>query len=319
MGEAALLDSIKDRTKGIGGSDMHHLFNLKPHGCARRLYYEKQGIEADYPFLGNNATERGNKLEDIAAKEYAEKTGRKLRKSYQCFRRGTWAAAHIDRKIIQNENGRGVLEIKVPGERMFNQIKYNGLPEAYILQLQHYLLVTGWEWGGYCIFWADGWKLLDFDVERNETLIKEISSAGIAFWQDVKNGNEPERLPDTDSRCGKCPWRVKCQGQHILDAVEDDREEIEYDESMEKVVEEYLQAKEIFSEAEEYLEDVKARIKGALGKRIAVQAFGSNIYYRPVISRRWNTKLLEKDHPELAEKYKKEQISRPLKVYEISI
>ena len=222
---------VKDRTRGIGGSDIHHLFSLKPYGCARNLWYEKTGVEADYPFFGNNATKRGNKLEALVAEEYAEEKSMLLLERDDAFTYEDWAVGHIDRQIVPKIEPSGVLEIKVPGERMFRKIKKEGLPDSYILQFQHYLLLTRWAWGSFAIFWADGWELLTFDMEREEKIIYSISKAGRAFWEDIKNRNAPERLNASDKRCGKCSYRTTCQGQHLLDTAKEAGEQIPYNTS----------------------------------------------------------------------------------------
>ncbi len=324
MNQTALDISIQDRTKGIGGSDIHHLFSLKPYGCARKLWYEKRGIEPDYPFFGNKATERGSKLEAIVANEYREETGRELRISQKCYTYGGWATGHIDLKLTGGRDGSddseegspnpGVLEIKVPGMHMFRKIKREGLPGAYILQLQHYLMLTGWSWGSYAIFWADGWELLTFDVDKNDKLISEIVKAGTSFWNDVLGNNPPFRLKETDPRCGKCSYRTTCQGQHMLESAEES-EKTEPVECLAIPLQEYLEAKEACNQADENLTAIKERIKKYLGKTVEALTIGGKIIYRPIETMRWNTKLLEKDHPELVEKYKQKSISKPLRVY----
>lgn len=315
MDKISLEASIKDRTKGIGGSDVHHLFNLKPYGCSRLLWYEKMGIEADFPFLGNNATERGNRLEDIAAEEYTKKTERRIQKSFKCYTYSDWGRGHIDRLILKDKRGSGVLEIKVPGEHMFRKIKREGLPESYILQLQYYLLLTGCNWGSYCIFWADGWELLSFDMERNIQLIDVIMAKAVSFWNSVKNQTTPDRLDSTDSRCGKCSYRTTCQGRLILETIQDDSEELEYDESFSSLIAEYAEARDIYSESEEYLNGIKEKIRDLMGDKPAIRTDGGKIYYRPTKTMRFNTKLFSKEHPKMAKEYKKESISRTLKIY----
>ena len=63
------------RKTGFGGSDAHHYANIEPYGCARRVVYDKMGVPADYPFTGNNHTERGIWLEPIVAELTTEATG----------------------------------------------------------------------------------------------------------------------------------------------------------------------------------------------------------------------------------------------------
>lgn len=312
MTTMSLKSSIKDRTQGIGGSDIHHLFGLKPYGCTRRLWYEKRGVKADYPFLGNNATKRGNRLEALVAEEYTEKTGRVLSSCNLAFKIGDCFVSHVDR-LIEADSGDGVLEIKVPGREMFHKIKQEGLSESHILQLQCYLMSTGHKWGAFVIFWADGWELLEFDVKRDDSIIDSIREKGIEFWTHyVQGSKQPERLVNTDKRCGDCPWRYKCQGQHLLDIVEEETEDIPFMEELAIPIQQYAEACEIVKTAEKHKESIKETLKNAMGNLPRAKTIGGKIIYKPVTTMRWDTKTLEAEHPELASKYKKPCVSRPI-------
>ncbi len=308
--------TVMDRTQGIGGSDIHHLFNLEPYGCRRALWYEKRGVKPDYPFLGNYHTLRGQEMEDLIAQKYQAVTGRKVRRKKTIIRHPKYPflIGHIDREIVGTRTP-GVLEIKCPSEWKFKKIKRDGADEGNVLQLQHYLLVSVRVWGSLALFSPELWELLYFDNEKDEELQREIEKAACDFWENfVLGSKEPARLNPYDKRCQSCQWRTTCQGEALKERVKDNTE-IEKDLSLASLIQEYQEALSVYQEAEEYLNELKDRIRQALGDRQVVETEGARIYYRVVEQRRWDTRRLAKEHPELKEQYQTVTVSRPLKIY----
>lgn len=311
-------EQLARRHLGIGASEIGDVFNLEPYGCRRRLFYRKKQVAPDYALIPTVAMERGNFFEPIVADLYADKTGRLVEEHKETIRMETSPMfCHLDRLTVIVKD-RVPLEIKVPGERMFNEIRRNGIPDAYILQLQDQIAIWGSEVGGFGVFCPDNVGFLAPDVERDESIIKEIVSACTLFWDEMTVGKEPDRLKPTDKRCPKCNWRTSCQGKHLLASVKDAPEwpdiiSLEFD----SLMIEYWRAKEIADEAGELLEGVKTRIKEKMGKWGVAETIGSRIYYKPVVSNRLDTGALKHDEPEIAQKYLKESVSRPLRIYAI--
>ncbi len=306
-----------DRTQGVGASDLGAVFNLKPYGCERQLFYEKRGVPADYPFLGNVHTRRGIFFEPIAADYYQQETGRELltipdeRLPYkdETF---PFITCHPDRIHVHTGNP---AEIKCPSREMFRKIKAEGLPQAYILQLQQNIHLTKVGFGTFIVFCAETVELLHFDMERDQELIDLSVDAEKAFWSKVKDkAPEPERFKPSDARCHKCTHRTTCQGEHMLESVAPETD-IPFVEDLAPLVEEFNEAKEIRKQADEYFVEVTDRLRGAMDKRTVADTHGARIYYRPQESMRWDSKALELAHPDLKKDFSKKQIARPLKVY----
>lgn len=288
---------IAEHNTGIGGSQVHHVFSLAPHGCARSLVYQKRDIQPDHPFHGNNATERGLKLEDFAADIYAEQTGRTIRRvpgSLQGVARRDRVFPFIlcrsDREIVNDQRGPGVLSIKVLGRESFQKIKYEGLSPAYTLQLQEELGVWDRTWGSFAIFWADGWELLWFDVERDAELVEQIYTGIRNVWEVIQDleASLPDRLDAKDPRCGRCPFRTTCQGQALLKLMGKGEEgiEIPYDPSLAELIQLRNEHADIADQASALLEETNAKIKAAMGDRQVCETDGARIYYRVQKGRR---------------------------------
>lgn len=323
---------LEERQTGIGGSDVHHLLNEKPWGCSRLLWYEKTDYPPDYERVETDAMKRGTRLEEIAAEVYQEETGRNFRRQGIKRKKGTpFLFVHMDRQLFTTAqhlevstatsvaNGPGVLEIKVPGQYAFRNIQRDGLPTAYYLQLQFSLLVTGYNWGSFAIFWADGWKLLWWDVERDQKLVDTLEENAILFWEENIQGDQiPPRLEPNDPRCGRCPYRGSCQGEKLKALIKDSKEaRIETDFSIREAVETYQKMKDLKAEASALYDTAQADLKTLLGDRTAVETPGFRCYYRPQVSNRVDTKALKKEKPEIWKEFVKESISRPLRVYSI--
>lgn len=320
---------MKNRQKYIGASDIHQVLSLPPYGCARRLLYEKRGVPADYPQIENEHIRRGKFYEPIALKLYQKETGRVIAKRITLEHpEYPFMVAHPDGIVCNTKKQEYSLinapvEVKCPTRRNFEKMKYEGLGEAYILQIQYQIGLAKLQnvpeelipdMGVSINFCPETTDRLYFSVKMDRDLVNMIFARVREFWvRVVQGGEEVIRLEPTDRRCQPCLWRKTCQGEALVEGLEGG--EIETDMSLAPLTEEYQKAKAIVGEAEEYLEDVRGRLLQAMGGRQAVVAGGARIYFRPQESWRWDTKLLANKHPELEGEFKKKIITRPLRIY----
>lgn len=326
---------IEERRTGIGGSDIAHLFSIPPYGCARRLVYDKAGVPPDHPFVGNQATLRGQRLEDFIVSEYTLATGREVRRvPMRRHKTDQHLIVHCDRMIVNDERGPGYLEVKCPSRDSFYRQKRGGLHEGYILQMQHGLLVTGWKWGSFALFNPESFELLFFDVDADETLQAMIRTNAWIKWKmslDTDTTAWPARLPLNSRACENCPWRTTCQGQAILDEIDQYKKlntatanlahaagvptPLEEDVGLQPIIDGYLEAKTLRDDADSYFDEMAAKVKEYLGGREEAKVVGARVYYRPVKSERVDTAALKKEKPEIAKEYLRQSIARPLKVF----
>lgn len=289
----------KERLQGIGGSDSPVILGVSPFKSKKELWLEKRGlVESPSP---TPAMKRGIFLEPIIAKIYQEVTGRKLRrrKKVLSHKKFPFLIAHVDREITSNSSGSpGILEIKCPGLRVFSQCKREGLPEYYYVQLQHYLAVTGREWGSFAVFNAERWELLHFDVERDDELIDLIIQKDNEFWKLVQDGICPDDyykdLEEQDVNLPKVGGKfVNLDGDpQWIDAIED-----------------LKTAKEILDDAQALYDAAKEKIQNIMTQYNAEVAEGAGVrvYWSWSPGRTsYDVKRIFKDHPEIdPEKYKK--------------
>ncbi len=277
---------LAERKLGIGGSDAASLLNIG-WGCRRRLWYDKRDTPADYPREETKAMTLGKLLEPWFAEQYAEVTGRKV---YELENAWTHPEipelrVNVDRSVFdQSRSHYGILEIKSVGRAAFYKYKREGLPVDYIAQVQHGLAVgkQDYQWGSYCIGSRDSGEILWWDVEPNETIIREIESEGPLFWRMVENGPAPDRLEPDDKRCSNCEYRKACQGDALIHV---DDGEMPQAEELRGLLAEYMERKALFAQAEELVEETGEELRTKLGDRQAVYVGDKKVYYRPQAGR----------------------------------
>ncbi len=198
---------LEQRRTGIGGSDVAALLGKDPFGGnPATLYDDKLGLVPDEP--PTPVMEAGRILESTVAMLYSEATDRKIRSQpMRRHKEHPFMVGNIDRQILKDPRGPGVLEIKCPGLKVFADAKAYGLGVAYILQMQHYLEVFGYAWGSFAVFGRERWKLLHFDVERDADVGAFLVEEETKFWRAVENRERPSEvapdLPDLPEVSGE--------------------------------------------------------------------------------------------------------------------
>jgi putative phage-type endonuclease len=284
------------RRQGIGGSDVADLLNLEPYGCARRLWYVKRGQAPDMPETRNPHMERGRAMEQVIANMYASTTKNVIWKAVPAvgashpFLRG-----NADRLITRRETGyEGVLEIKCPAMRTFLHLKKSGLPEAWILQMQHYLVIYDLTWGAFAILWAEGWEFLTMEVRRDDEMIAMIIEAETAFWKRVETGSAPDALTPGDKRCGSCRWAITCLGlevammapNHALDPAEaGEIIDCRADAVLVSALDSYIEVKKICNDSEFLLADKKEALINAMDGRAKIRTGSGRATWNPATKR----------------------------------
>jgi predicted phage-related endonuclease len=336
---------LGERKKGVGGSDVASVFNVG-YGCRLRLWREKRNEQPDYPREDSAQMELGRHLESYFAARFARATGLDvvIKNEPTIHPAFPELRVNVDRMIHAaedpDEDNIGVLEIKSVGRDVFYKVKREGLPEDYILQLQHGMLCTGCNWGYFAIGCRDNGELLYWRAEGNQLLQDSIVAESLDFWRGVQSGEMPERLEPDDKRCQKCEFRKSCQGAALVQL--ERTSDLEQDETLRPLLTEYLERKELLDQANGLAEETKEELKSRLGDRQAVEVAGHKVYFRPQVAmlgdfkslaptydllRNWALQVI-REHPELgpqfsdftnaygpAESFRKPSPSRPLRVY----
>ncbi len=208
--DTAVPSDVTDRTAGLGGSDAAACVGISPYTTPLELYQravgEAEGSAHTY------ATRRGTVLEPILREEYELVTGRTAREVPSVRHpKYPWMMAHVDGQIDPER----ILEIKTAGlwvAQNWGEAGSDEIPEHYMLQVQHYLSVTG---AKVCDVFAEiaGRDLQLFEVERDDELIGMLEDAEREFWHDhVLERRPPD--PTSPEEAGK-RWRKGLSGKVV--------------------------------------------------------------------------------------------------------
>lgn len=175
-------DWLRARQDGLGGSDMSAIVGLNKYSSPMAVYIDK--ICHSFDQEENEAMHWGNVLEPVVAKEFSLRTGLRCRKENYILQHPEkeFALANIDRLIIDKDVGNGVLECKTAGFMSSSQWDDDKVPEAYQIQLQWYLGVTGLQYG-YVACLIGGQKFVYKRLERDDEMIGHLLEIGEDFWQ----------------------------------------------------------------------------------------------------------------------------------------
>jgi len=184
-----------NRLTGIGGSDAATVCGLNPYKSAVELYYEKRGESTPEDISDKPAIRWGNLLEPLVAAEYMRETGRVVRRKNAMLRHKEHPhmIAHLDR-VVQGE--RIVVEIKTVSQIAYDKGDWgpagtDEVPSHYLLQVQHYMAVTGYPVAHLAVL-IGGRDFRLYVIERNEALIEHLIERESAFWTCVLEGVLPE-------------------------------------------------------------------------------------------------------------------------------
>ena len=288
---------LKERKKGIGGSDAAALLNVG-YGCRRALWYDKVDQPPDFPKEETAAMALGTYLEPWFAIQYSKLTDRMCDTGNgrpHIHDRHPELRVNVDRLVFKDgERFAGILEIKSVGRATFYKTKREGLWPDAIIQLQHGMLVAGATWGSYAIGSRDSGELLWWDVEADAGIQATILEEGPKFWMCVEATKEakhhqlaaniieglgPSRLDPDDRRCQSCPWRRTCQGEALIPL--DSSGEMPQDESLRPLLDEYIERKGLLTQAEALVDESAEELKATLGDRQAVMVGKKKVFFRP--------------------------------------
>ncbi len=169
----------------IGASDAPKIMGENPWGSRASLLAEKLGLVRE--FQGNAKTREGNSFEGDARESLETKFKLKLKPTIVQDSKEPFLAASLDAICSDYEK---LFEIKA-GVKAYEHTKMTkGVPDYYIGQLQHMLMVTEMESLTYAVYRPDK-PLLTLTVYRNDSYIKRLRKKEKEFIQElVERGHE---------------------------------------------------------------------------------------------------------------------------------
>lgn len=275
---------LTERKNYLGASDLAAVMGVDLYRTPLDVFNEKLGFVE--PFEGNKHTERGTKLEEIAAREYAEKTGKNLRRKNMALvhPKYEFLRGHVDR-LVEGKNR--IAEIKCPSVGSFARIQREGVPDSWIVQLQAYLMLSGKPAGEYIVFNADKWELLNFELVADIEMQVTIVDVSVRFWREHIETGTPPRTSELD----KPKLEFAKVGGDVLQI--SDPEFIEAAQLLQEAKQLELDGKELYDIAKQRI----VKMVGGFGK-----FQGGNLrlsYYESAGHTSFDKKHLAAEHPEI--------------------
>lgn len=181
---------LRWRTKGIGGSDVSIIAGMNPYKSVYQLWQEKRGLEV-LEETENEFTHFGTVLEPVVKREFMLRTGLKVKAKKMILRSSEYPFMLADLDGVVYENGRMCIFEAKTASAYKQKVWEEGVPGEYMLQIQHYMAVTGAE-KTYIAALVGGNHFFCHEVPRDEEMIGKITAMESCFWEDyVLAGKEP--------------------------------------------------------------------------------------------------------------------------------
>ncbi|MDI3534796.1 MAG: hypothetical protein PWQ82_1161 [Thermosediminibacterales bacterium] len=295
---------LKERRKGIGGSDAAAIVGLDRYRSAFDVYADKLGLKEEQ--TDNEAMRQGRDLEGYVAARFMEATGKKVRRRNAILQHPEypWMLADIDRWVVGENAGMEAKTTSVLNRHKFSQGEF---PPNYYVQCMHYMAVTG----------ADKWYLAVlvlnkafhvFTIERDENEIAALIEAEKHFWEEHILKQIPPQ-PDGSASTSEVIKQLFPEAR--------ERETVAlfgHEEKIQKLQDLKAQIDELQRE----YDTIKQEIQLVLGDAEIGQAQGYIVEWKNQTRQMLDTKRLKKEQTEIYQKYlKPAQVVRTFKIKEV--
>jgi len=186
-------DWLEQRRKGIGASEISSIAGINPYSSPYVVYLDKIGELPDME--QSEAVEWGLTLENVIADKFTKVTGIQHKTCKYILQHPDYLFMLCNLDFVFEENGKtGSLEIKTTSERnkedWLDETGEVQVPEYYMLQVQHQLCVTGYDYA-YIACLIGGQKFVYKKIEREDEIINYLIQIEKNFWEE----NVLKRIP----------------------------------------------------------------------------------------------------------------------------
>ncbi len=278
------------RKQGIGGSDAAAVLGLSKYKTPFDIYEDKLGLRPPTP--DNNAMKWGRNLEPLVRAEYANQNNKVVVTPEKILThpKYNFILANLDGYTEDNR----IVEIKTSRyESAWGDAGTDQVPIEYILQVQHYMLVTGFDYADIAVL-ISGSEYRQYEIKADQELHEMMIEQYIDFWASVQNQTPPEPSSYTDA--------IARYGRHsVANTV---TASVEHEKAIQRLSEIKLQ-KDILEKEED---ELKGQIMVALGDNdtlVDLQGKALCTWKLSKPTSRFDSKSFEKDYPDLYAQYKK--------------
>jgi len=284
-------DWLQYRKLGIGGSDASVVCGINRYKSPVELWLEKTN-QLPYQEAGE-AAYWGTQLEALVKAEFTKRTGIEVISTNQLLQSKThdFMLANLDGVCEHPDYGTCIFEAKTASAYKIGDWD-DKIPDEYMLQLMHYLSVTGYM-GAYIAVLIGGntfrWKFIERDDELISMLIKIESD----FWNHVQ-ANIPPPLDGTEAS-------AKFLSERFPNSVP--LSKIELPDTATDLIQRYDTVCEQLEIVTEQKQEVENLLKQMLGENEIGIANDRVITWKSISQERLDCKTLKSAHPKIYKKY----------------
>ncbi|MCD8013869.1 MAG: YqaJ viral recombinase family protein [Lachnospiraceae bacterium] len=291
------------RRRGIGGSDASVVMRQNPYRSVIQLWEEKTGrlLVED---TGNEYTYWGNVMEPIIRREFTKRTGLKVRQKHAMILhpKHPFLFADLDGIVTDGDGRKCIFEAKTVSQYREEQWK-DGIPEEYMLQVQHYMEVCGMD-KTYIAGLIGGNRFVFHKVYRDEQIIRELLEAEVSFWNENVIADRRPAVDGTDATTDYLNGKYK---RAVPDC-------IALPQPMKAVLERYDEVNASLNELETQKKELANQLKEALQEHEAGEIDGRLVSWKKVQKMTFDSGRFRKEEPELFRQYQKDSSYRRLSV-----
>ena len=171
--------TAEERQVYLGGTDTAAVLGLSRWRTPLQVWSEKTGTLQREQKEGLHLT-LGLRLEEVVAELFTQQTGKKVQRVNETkfHKQYPFLGANIDRRVVGED---AILECKTATAWKAKEWEGEEIPREYVLQVVHYLAVTGAKVGYLAVLIGNQ----DFQVkviERDDKLIGDVIRKEVDFW-----------------------------------------------------------------------------------------------------------------------------------------
>ncbi|MEZ2459336.1 YqaJ viral recombinase family protein [Salinicoccus roseus] len=296
---------LQHRQTGIGGSDAGTILGVNKWKSKTQLFFEKKNPELRQD-IDNEYIYWGNVLEDVVAKEFENRTGKRVRRDNRMLRHPEhdFMLANLDRVVVGEK---ALLECKTTSQYNKDQWEGDEIPAQYLCQVQHYMAVTGYE-KAYIAVLCGGNNYIWKEIERDEELIDIIIQAEKDFWE---NNVQAGVIPEIDGSDATSAFI-----NHMYKDI--DEEEVALSNDADTLLKGIEACKRDIKETKELQAKYENQLKDQLGHNITGKTSNFLVSWKPQTRRSLDKKALEEKYGKnTLDAFHKETTFRKLTIKEI--
>lgn len=279
------------RNKGIGGSDASVICGINKYKSPSVLWMEKTGMID--PEEAGEAAYWGTIMEPIIRKEFTKVSGFEVVTAKYIIQHPDYdfMLANVDGIVRHPELGDCIFEAKTASSYKADEWE-DSIPEEYMLQIQHYMAVTGFPAAFIAVLIGGNtfkWKM----VEKDNELIEMMILLEEDFWDHVSN-NTPPPVDGSEASTDLLNRLYPKAFPKTLIMLPEEADEL---------IVQYEDASEQEKKITEMKNEAANKLKEMLGSHEAGMAGKRVISWKTISVERFDPKQFKNDHPDLYNQY----------------